>query len=299
MSLIKHVLKPTVNSINYAVQNAIKKVENKQKAKGKSLEEPAYAAALAIEFPNLMNASNRFPNISFGGCFIHKKPKVEIISNKRAGNQKKSNICELGDVLVLLRKQTMDDTRYNAALIQLKKGKRSPVKLSKKDIQLYLYEKWPLFRLSSTQKQYDINPKTTSQGGMYGIIQEQPKTQIYISEPMSRMAFPNEMSVARFIYDAINFQTGRTISDKDNKDSDEWSKLIWDLLIHAIADCFTLNSVGYCKSPQCSGNFADFVKDELGTGIPTEGNHDDVDVNDNEESFAILIIDVDGREEEK
>jgi len=120
LSLIKHVLKPNVRSINYAVQNAIKKVENKQIAKGKSLEEPAYAAALAIEFPNLMNARKRFSNVSFGGCFIHKKPKVEFLGNKR---------CELGDVLVLLRKKTRDDTRYNAALIQLKKGKKSPAKL--------------------------------------------------------------------------------------------------------------------------------------------------------------------------
>lgn len=289
MSLIKHVLKPNISSINYAIQNAIKKIENKQKVKGKSLEEPAYAAALAIEFPNLMNARKRFSNVSFGGCFIHKKPKVEFLGNKR---------CELGDVLVLLRKQTMDDTRYNAALIQLKKRGKSPVKLSKNDIQLYLYEKWPLFILSSTQKQYNIYPKTTSQGGMYGIIQEQPKTQIYISEPMSRMAFPNEMSVARFIYDAINFQTGRTISDKDNKDSDEWSRLIWDLLQHAIGDCFTLNSVGYCKSPQCSGNFPNFVKDELGVDIeiPTKRNHDEENIGDNE-GFAILIIDVDGRGE--
>ena len=29
MNLIKHVLKPTISSINYAVQNAIKKVENR------------------------------------------------------------------------------------------------------------------------------------------------------------------------------------------------------------------------------------------------------------------------------
>ena len=164
MSLIKHVLKPNVSSMNYAIQNAIKKVENKQKAKGKNLEEPAYAAALAIEFPNLMNARKRFSNVSFGGCFIHKKTKVDFTGNKR---------CELGDVLVLLRKQTMDDTRYNAALIQLKKGKRSRVRLSKKDIQLYLYENWPLFTLSSTKKQYDVYPKTVSQGGLYGIIQEQ------------------------------------------------------------------------------------------------------------------------------
>ena len=290
MSLIKHVLKPNVSSINYAIQNAIKKVENKQKNKGKDLEEPAYAAALAIEFPNLMNARKRFSNVSFGGCFIHKKPKVEYMGNKR---------CELGDVLVLLRKQTMDDTRYNAALIQLKKGKRNSVKLPKNDIQLYLYEHWPQFTLSSTNLSYDIYPKTVSQGGMYGIIQEQPKPQIYISEPISRMAFPNEMSVARFIYDAINFQTGRTISNKDNKDSDEWSRLIWDLLEHAIGDCFTLNSVGYCKSPQCSGNFTTFVKDELGVdiGIPTERNYDEEDTEE-DEGFAILIIDVDGREEE-
>lgn len=291
MTLIKHVLKPNVNSINYAVQNAIIKVENKQKVKGKSLEEPAYAAALAIEFPNLMNARKRFSNISFGGCFIHKKPKVEFLGN---------NKCELGDVLVLLRKQTRDDIRYNAALIQLKKGKKSPAKLPKNDIQLYLYENWPLFTLSSTKKQYDIYPKTVSQGGMYGIIQERPAPQIYISEPIRRMAFPNEMKVARFIFDAMNWQTGRAISDADNRDSDEWSSLIWDLLQHAINDSFTLNSVGYNMSPQYSGNFASFVKEELGVdiGIPTEGGHDQEDVDDIKEGFAILIIDVDNREVE-
>lgn len=285
MSIIKHVLKPDIKGINYAIQSAIKKVENKQKAKGKILEEPAYAAALAIEFPNLMNTRKRFSNMSFGGCFIHKKPKVEFLGNKK---------CELGDVLVLLRKQTMDDIRYNAALIQLKKGKKSPAKLPKNDIQLYLYENWPLFTLSSTKKQYDIYPKTASQGGMYGIIQEQPKPQIYISEPMSRMMFPNEMPVSRFIFDAINWHTGRSISDLKHKDFDEWSRLIWDLLQHAINDSFTLNSVGYEKSPQFSGDFDSFAKDALGIdiGATAEGGRgEDVD-DDYDDGFAILTIDI-------
>lgn len=292
MSLIKYVLKPTVSSINYAVLKAIKKVENKQIAKGKSLEEPAYAAALAIEFPNLMNARKRFSNISFGGCFIHKKPKVEFLGNKK---------CELGDVLVLLRKQTRDDTRYNAALIQLKKGKKSPAKLPKNDIQLYLYENWPLFTLSSTKKQYDIYPKTVSQGGMYGIIQEQPKQQIYISEPMSRMVFPNEMTVARFIFDAMNWQAGRAISDADHRNSDEWSRLIWDLLQHAINDGFTLNSVGYHKWPQYSGYFASFVKEELGIEIrtPSDGGYEEYDDVDYEDGLAVLTIEIKEPEDER
>lgn len=212
-----------------------------------------------------------------------------------------NNKCELGDVLVLLRKQTRDDTRYNAALIQLKKGKKSPAKLPKNDIQLYLYEKWPLFTLSSTKKQYDIYPKTVSQGGMYGIIQEKPKQQIYISEPMSRMVFPNEMTVARFIFDAMNWQTGRAISDADHRNSDEWSRLIWDLLHHAIKDHFTLNSVDYNESPQYSGNFASFVKEELGVEIetPSDGDYDEDGDVDFEEGLAILTIEIKEPEDER
>ena len=83
----------------------------KTKLKKASLEEPDYTAALAIEFPKLMNASGKYPTIKFGGCFIHQSPRVKFM-----GRQNQES-CELGDLLVLVRKQTMDGERYNAALL--------------------------------------------------------------------------------------------------------------------------------------------------------------------------------------
>ena len=287
-----------IQEINDGIKKALANVK-KNKAKGYNLQEPDYTAALAIEFPQMMNAKLCFPNIKFGGCFIHQSPKAKF----RSPHKKKS--CEVGDILVILRKRTTDDTRYNAALLQLKKSDTCPFSLKADEMkQLFLYEKWPKFKLlpppASNPKNapYDIYPKAVTQGALYGVVRENPTLQFYIVEPMQQMTFDVQMTFARFIRDAINWQTGRSISDIDDKNLDAWSKLIWDLLLHSAVKVFNRRKNNYKNHSRLSDDFFSLLLEEQGIDVSVPTN----DVNqgkDDDYGISILFIDIDGCEGEQ
>lgn len=260
-----------IQVINDTIQEAVSIVKRK-KARNYKLQEPDYTAALAIELPRLLNEKkNDFPNITFGGCFIHQSPKVTF-NMPRVGE----SCCELADLLVLVRKQTNDIPRYNAALIQLKKSEKSPFNLTNRgDLkQLYLFEKWPKFIMTSTYLQYDLLPKAVTQGALYCIIKRTPEFMLYMAEPMERMEYSGEMTFGRFICDTIHWQTGRTISDEANKNSDEWSRLIWDLIQNVQNKVinegkFTRTKAGYDEANKLSNDFMAFMlKSNIDSAIP-------------------------------
>lgn len=279
-----------IQVINDTIQVAVTKVKEQITLADYELQEPDYTAALAIEFPRLLNDTRVFPNVRFGGCFIHRSPMVTFPSSHIAHR------CELGDLLVLLRKRTKDDTRYNAALVQLKKSDSNPIALEDDGDrkQLYLYEKWPEFTISTTHERYDVFPKAVTQGALYCIIKRNPELMLYMAEPMSMLGYSSEMTFGRFIRDAIHWQTGRTISDEANKDSDKWSKLIWDLVHHSAIKQFRRTNIDYHRL-RCSDGFLDLMVSEgFDGGIPV---NEDMNVGDNEETdISILFIDIDDRE---
>lgn len=276
-----------ITEINEAIQVAIAKVNAQKRTE---LQEPDYTAALAIEFPKEINRTGVFPHIRFGGCFIHQSPRVEFNSSHK---QKK---CELGDLLVLLKKQTVDDVRYNAALIQMKISNDSPANLHNDgDLkQLYLYEKWPKFRIVSTGNYYDLFPKTATQGAMYSIIQRKSVPQFFMAEPMTSMAFSKDMTFGRFIQNAINWQAGRTIAHESNKNSDEWSRLIWDLINLSAKKVFNRNNIRCKDCSRLSECFWHFISIDDNIRIPT---NEDYEINEEEGAgISTLFIDIDERE---
>jgi hypothetical protein len=280
-----------IEEINKTIREAVTNVYAQRTRTNYELQEPDYTAALAIELPRLLNKKKKdFPNITFGGCFIHQSPMVTFASPHIARR------CELGDLLVILRKRTKDDIRYNAALVQLKKSDRNPVTMTDDgDLkQLHLYEKWPEFTMSTTQEKYNVFPKTVTQGALYCIIKRNPELMLYMAEPMSMMEYSSEMTFGRFIRDAIHWQTGRTISDEANKDLDKWSKLIWDLIHHSGKKEFRRRNICYHRL-RCSDDFLDFMVGEgFDGGTPM---NEDVSVGDNEETgISILFIDINDRE---
>ena len=318
-----------INPISSALRDAIDIVNGRRISKSKPLSEPSYSAALAIEFPNLMNnRKKKLPNLTFGGCFIHQSPKVSFtIPSKNGKNNTVS--CELGDVLFILRKRTMDDTRYNAALLQLKKTDKPSISITgKAKRQLHLYENWPKFTLSSNGNDYDVYPKAVTQGALYGIILEWNPPQLFAAEPISKMGISIDMTLGRFMRDAINWQTGRSISsmndikntdntnnannadsagntsnsnseDSVNKNNiDEWSRLIWDLLEFSAKkpQGFNVSETKYNQRNCFSGNYVDFINDELGIdfGTPSDDGLNNMDVKA-KEGFGILFIDIDER----
>lgn len=315
-----------IQLINDTIQEALTKVKDaiikEKKARNYELEEPDYTVALAIVLPQLLNKALAFSNVKLGGCFIHQSPRVTF-NIPRVGETS----CELGDLLVLLRKRTVDDIRYNAALLQLKKSDSNPVTLTNDgDLkQLHLYENWPEFIIKSINEKYDVFPKVVTQGALYCIIKRNPEFTLYMAEPMSTMEYSGEMTFGRFIRDAINWQTGRSISDETNKDNDEWSRLIWNLIqnvqnkvIHK--GVFNRTNVGYKGHSKLSDDFLEFMlnsNENVDSTISDYVNHsrddkmkkyfsndsgaptnEDRDIDDNEGvGISILFIDIDDRKE--
>ena len=256
--------------------------------------EPKYTEVLSVEFPNALGKSKKLPrNIRFGSCFIHQSPKAEFVSIH------KHKRCELGDLLIFVRKKTIDGERFNAALVQLKKSTSKTITLKDDgDLkQLFLYEQWPCFSISQLDHQYNIFPKTVTKGGVYSIILEKSGvfSQIYYSTPMSSMKCDRNKTFGRFLANMIDWEVGRTVADEKNEDTDEWSRLIWDTIRLVEHKTFNANSrlAGHSKS---SINFLQMMlNDSLSDGEITPSENK----SNNEESdsgFGILFVDVDERE---
>lgn len=265
--------------------------EGKTSVNNKKFTEPKYTEVLSVEFPNALNNNKSLPhNIRFGGCFIHQSPKAEFVSTHN------NKSCELGDLLVFVRKATIDGERFNAALVQLKKSTSKEITLKDNgDLkQLILYEQWPCFSIPQIGRQYNIFPKTVTNGGVYGIILEKSGdfSQIYFSEPRSSMQCDRYKTFGRFIANMIDWNVGRSVADEKNKDSDEWSKLIWDTIRLVEHKTFNPSSklAGHSKS---SINFLQMMlKDSLSDGeiTPSENKSNE---KKSESGFGILYVDVD------
>lgn len=281
----------SITEINKIIHETVR---NRKATVNNKFTEPKYTEVLSVEFPNALKKSKRLPhNIKFGGCFIHQSPKAEFVSTHR------NKSCELGDLLVFVRKMTIDGERFNAALVQLKKttSKTIAVKGDGDLKQLFLYEKWPCFNISQLGHQYNIFPKTVTKGGVYSIILEKSGvfSQIYYSLPISSMQCDRDKTFGRFIANMIDWKAGRTVADEKNKDTDEWSRLIWDTIRLVEHKTFNANSrlAGHSKS---SINFLQMMlKYSLSDGEITPSENK----SNNEESdsgFGILFVEVDERE---
>lgn len=302
-----------ITEIKESIKTAIDIIES-QKAPGHILEETDFALALALEFPKVMNRKQGYRNIKFGGCYIHPSQIATIINAANNNNNAVNNnntvnppyqSCKLGDLLILVRKHSNEHVRYNAALIklmQIKKTDTNPIVIMDPINQatLYLYRWWPVFSLASIGNKYNIYPKTVSQGALYCIIKPTRKKewQFYMAEPMQQMTYDSQMTLARFIRDAMNWQTGRAISNEADSGSDGWSKLIWDLIRQAEKTAVNRGVINYSSPSSLSDNFLHLMLEKQGIDIsvPMDGinqSNDDVD------GMSILFIDIDGCEGEQ
>ena len=212
------------------------------KMRGNSLQEPDYTAAILTEFVPMAQYSKVFGNAKVGGVFIHQRPKVTFDMNGY------SETCELGDLLVLCRRMVDGEERYNAALMQLKmahSGNYLAISKSGEKVQLYLYTKWPKFKFRyALGMDYDIQPKTVTLGAQYMFVNEDDYPLFTHHIPQERMPNCDYYSFGRFLSDFVDWQNGRPISDATNKNTDEWSKLIWDVIEYNANAYFRRRNVG-------------------------------------------------------
>lgn len=285
-----------ITEIKESIKAAVDKIES-LKDPIHTLEETDFALAMALRFPEIMNQKQGYRNIKFGGCYIHPYQMANVIANGFP-----YPYCKVGDLLVLVRKQCC----YNAALIQfllINKTDTNPIVIKDAINQATssLYRQWPLFDLTSSKRNpYNIYPKTVSQGALFCIIKPVRKKewQFYMAEPMQQMVYDSQMTLARFIRDAMNWQTGRSISIESDSASDEWSKLIWDLIRQAEKTAVNRNEINYSSPSSLSDGFLHLLleKQAIDLSVPMD------EVKQGEDDGAgisILFIDIDEGDEEQ
>lgn len=283
---------PPIKEINDGIKEAVANIVS-SRTPGYNLQETDYAIALALEFPKIMNQKHVCPKIKYGGCFIDQS-QIARINNSFKSPYKYS---KLGDLLILVRKHSGKKARFNAALVQMKKSTHNSVDIKDPHelASLRLLKQWPKFSLLSTGNQYDIYPKTVSQGALYCIIKQQQQKkecQFYMAEPKLQMTVDSQMTLARFIRDAMNWQTGRAISIEADSGSDEWSKLIWDLIRQTERTAVYRNGINYYSPTSLSNGFLHLLLERQKIDLSTPTNN----VNQGADGCAgisILFIDID------
>ena len=281
-------------AVAYTARTAGKKV--------KDLQEPEITAAMVAELPDLLNRMVwPYSGISFGGCFIHKKPKAHY--NTTSGKK----VCrEVGDMLVVCRQKIDGVESFNATLLQMKMHKSSsdlhkitdPSELE----QLELYQNWPNFYCRRKKKDtyFDIYPKAPHPGAQYGLIRNVygSDIEVYHSTSSKEMNLISDQSFGHFISNFVSLQNGRTITKRAQQSKDEWSRLIWYLLDISWLGAYRLSSIGHDNHLMISGDFFNLCN--LMYSVNTEDqikkmliDGEVVEFNDEEEGISLFLIDVD------
>lgn len=313
----------TCSNIEQEIQKSIQPTLNGQK------QEPDYIADLVTNLPqNLANvlSNNSNKHYKIAGAFIHQKPIVKFLGSFYASYQKP----ELGDLLLLYKeKNTNGSEKYNALLLQAKKGSstgNNPI--NPQDHQLLLYTKWPVFMYHRGKNNAGINfngatrsvyPKATHPGAQYLIIDENSKPlSFFCAEPSQNTLATN--SLAETIFDFIHFQTGRTfnlipqkcqncVCDFINrhfchKHPDEhcygWTRVINDLILLLKNAVFNRTKANYRNQDRFSDPHKLFLSSAPFT-FNSGNNQNDNDIpNDNEENSkkGIGIIYIESTNEE-
>lgn len=253
-----------ISRINECVYNSI--LEKQKLCVGSKMQEPDYVAALTQNFVKKMKGV--IPRVNFGGVFIHQKPYARFGKTKC-----KSFRCEVGDLLVLCRKKIDGCPMYNVALIQWKKSDKKSFELSTlgEKNQYGLYSKWMEFYLEKEEdKGYDITPKTITPGAQYGLINERHLNSLYVSMPYLKMETNADYTFGRFVWNMMNWQTGRPIDSDACKTNDQWSKFIWALLRMTRNAVFTRSNIKVHKELRSVGDvFEDFMNNQSDSLVST------------------------------
>lgn len=259
-------------------------------------QEPDYIAALITQLPShlsrLLNANIPYMKFNVAGCFIHQKPLVKFCDPSR---HLKSP--EIGDLLIVYKEIRRKETVYNALLLQAKKSKDiyHTIIPASDSHQLSLYTKWPKFEYLRAGilngKRRSITPKTISPGAQYLLIDEIKScgdTTFWCAMPDDPLVASN--SLALQIIKLIEFQTGKPFIKRTNRNIDQWSKLIWDLLDLSASSFFNRRKAGYHKHDRYAGDSIKMLFD-MTTGNANKSVVFDLD----DGGISILCIEGDSR----
>jgi len=131
---------------------------------------------------------------------------------------------------------------------------------SNEEVQLELYQDWPVFEIKPNPTQYDVQPKAITPGAQYLCIADGLGTcmgekRLYHSLPAKKMELYNLYTLGHFILNFIDWQNGRPISLEKDCKNDPWSSFIWELIHRTMANPFNRRNVGINNQSRTSGDF--------------------------------------------
>jgi hypothetical protein len=173
---------------------------------------------------------------SISGFFCHQKPLVFF----PPGNRLNGDCCEIADLLIIRRHYVGNSASLqHATLIQTKKKKSTNIRTIPKTetTQFFLYSNWPEFQYKNSyfkgtrkisdydflQREYSIIRDYRSINWRVG-----KKSPLYIAS--NKIKGPVRESFAKYLIRLLFFQRGRQYYNNENKDSDDWSKVINELI---------------------------------------------------------------------
>jgi hypothetical protein len=175
-------------------------------------------------------ASDASRTIRVGGIYCHQSPKLQIGGYAP---------CEIGDVLVVVRRESPAAVKYQALLLQTKMT--SGTMPQPGEPQHDLYASWPTFQWVKTGKSRSVPDPRPHEGGQFGILttcdRGCPRCSAEATVPGDQaQPLPEE------IYEVLELRSGREFEEATSPaatSGDGWTRVIWDLLK------FTVGSVIY------------------------------------------------------
>jgi hypothetical protein len=247
-----------------ALNSSVARVRARCKTLSTTMQEPDFIADLVLNFsPVLFNTLVRtFPTYKFSltSIYCHQKPIVDIGSTKDP---------ELGDILfIYVYKDMGGKKQFNSLLLQAKITRKNITKVSPGDAhQLELYSKWPKFTYKRAGKlngiSRDIIPKAINDGGQYLMIDDSIAASsgtagnfpMGCAKPAAKLILDTEFSSE--LIDFLKFKSGRSFEEHAKTSSDDWTKMIWELLQIAKDKASKRHNSGLSSFPRVVSNQLD------------------------------------------
>ena len=223
------------------------------------IKEVPYVTALVQVLPLVLRKCNLLKYSDGGKTYslhltstlIHGRPLARPKHGKYA--------CELGDMMIVCRDDTVNS--QSAVILQAKvsRGKEASIKLSNDSSlnQLDLYTNWPIFSIDGNgYKSYDLYPKIADKRAQHMILRHWQRPNIMIAESQKTMPIQYP-SFGVFLMQMLKLKNGREFFTPP--EGDAWSELIEDVQRY-VASSPTIN----CKAlDSCKPLFPRVASTEL------------------------------------
>lgn len=279
--LLKKMHKAIESSVSFVRRRSIK-----------TPEEPDYIASLCLNFSpilfNILKTTFTKSKFAITSVYCHQKPIADIGYGKSP---------ELGDILfVYIYTDKFGIKRLNSLLLQAKMSRNIFTTVASCDLhQLELYTKWPDFKYKRAGKLNgtvrSINPKTINDGAQYLMING---TTGYVIPRVKKAfsmgcAIPSNSLVINTkltseLIDFFKFKAGRTFEEDPSKSTDDWTKMIWDLIEISKSVASRRKNIGLNNFPRqkkYKHNSCIFYESDINNSV-LHNLHDDLDTGDND-----------------